>query len=239
MGDILLQSILLPLLVVTFTTAQRPSTLKVIDDLRYADPYMRAHRNLVLDELHAARLNASDLQSEMIQLMANQKQRYVELAVDAEKALVGDIDREIGDAPCLGYLRNIVENNMYMAGIFFTNCVDELDAKLDAETNSVYGELQRDEISFMRGKLLDAFNRENMVRDPERISEKLAAKTVQYQQLSTTAMAQWSSIVGRFRDRLVTVRSVYEQCLINNQNLLQLIFDNTKRQLSRICRHGL
>ena len=128
--------------------------MKVVDDLRYADPHLKAYRNLILDELHAARLNASELQSEMIQLMADQKQRYVELAVDVEKALVGDIDREIGDTPCLGYLRNIVENNMYMAGIFFTNCVDELDAKLDAETNSVYGELQRDEISFMRGKLL-------------------------------------------------------------------------------------
>ncbi|XP_055597584.1 uncharacterized protein LOC129747402 [Uranotaenia lowii] len=224
-------------LCVVKVTSQRPKTLRVIDDLRNTEPYHKSYRDFVLEELNKARLSASDVTSDFYQNMANVKESYVKLALDGEESLLDDVDRNVGDSACLDFIRNSTEHNMYMAGIYFTNCIDELDVKLSAETSSVYLEMQQDERSYINNKLLDVFRRENMVLDPETISNKFEKKQESLKSLPTGVVSKLASIVNRYRDRLVSVRNLYEQCLINNKNLLDLIFENTGRQLATICRH--
>ncbi|XP_058449134.1 uncharacterized protein LOC131429102 [Malaya genurostris] len=230
-------SVLSLLTIITIRMAQRrPSTLEVIDDLRNVEPYDKLHRDEVLLKLHEAKLDASELISDLYRNMTSIKHDYVHQAVEGEDELLNDVDKNTGDLVCLNYLRTIVEHNMYMAGIFFTNCIDETDYKLGTESNAVYGELYSHELKYARGKLLDAFHLGNIVIDPKSISQNLIAKLEQsYGELVSTL----DSIVNKFGNRLGMVKSLYTQSLINNKNLLQLIFEITKRQLNVICRHKL
>ncbi|XP_055644240.1 uncharacterized protein LOC129780228 [Toxorhynchites rutilus septentrionalis] len=223
----------------TISSAQRPETSRVVHVLRDVEPYHRHYREFIINEINKARLNMSDVTSELYRAMTDVKQEYVKLAVDAEKTLVDDVNRNTGDPPCLGFLRTTIEHNMYMAGIYFSNCIDDLEDKLDAETQSVYLELQHNEKNYVRKGFLDVFHRENIVLDPETISYKLEDRKASFQQVPKSVITGLTNIVDGFRDRLVTARTVYTTCLVNNRNLLQVILDNTKRQLNTICRHGL
>ncbi|XP_058819019.1 uncharacterized protein LOC131681933 [Topomyia yanbarensis] len=223
--------------ILSLTVAQREDSLKVIDTLRQLQPAYRDLQNFVVSAVANAKLNSTgaiyDFHSEIFEAKDNFLRSAITLETNALRHINGQTSDIDGN--CLAFLRNSIEVNLNIAGVSFTNCINAVDARLNAEIDQIYDGLQFNESSYTNASIYKVFRGQNIFVNPQGIVELLQGQLTQLQQTPTSLVAELGSLIDGFRVRLDVIRGNYRQCLTVNDQLLQTTINTVLIQLQQIC----
>uniref|UniRef100_A0A182MTU3 Protein TsetseEP domain-containing protein n=1 Tax=Anopheles culicifacies TaxID=139723 RepID=A0A182MTU3_9DIPT len=223
--------------VLSVTLAQRETSLRVIDALRELHPAYKELRDVVVNAVAGAKLNSSEVVYKFNVDIASRKESFMQTAIKAEANVLRQVNGQSisVDTSCLGFLRQSVDVNMNLAGVSFTNCLNNVDASLSTEITRVYNELQVNETSFVNLSVYDVFRGQNVFVNPQSIVDRLVEKLSSLQQAPVELTEELSLLVDAFEGRLGDVRAAYISCLTMNDQLLQNTLNTALLQLQQIC----
>uniref|UniRef100_A0A182W7L0 Protein TsetseEP domain-containing protein n=1 Tax=Anopheles minimus TaxID=112268 RepID=A0A182W7L0_9DIPT len=223
--------------VLSVTLAQRETSLRVIDALRELHPAYKELRDVVVNAVAGAKLNSSEVVFKFNVDIASRKESFMQTAIKAEANVLRQVNGQSisVDTSCLGFLRQSVDVNMNLAGVSFTNCLNNVDASLSTEITRVYSELQVNETSFVNLSVYDVFRGQNVFVNPQAIVDRLVEKLSSMQQAPAELTEELSLLVDAFEARLGDVRAAYTSCLTMNDQLLQNTLNTVLQQLQQIC----
>uniref|UniRef100_A0A182NTG7 Protein TsetseEP domain-containing protein n=1 Tax=Anopheles dirus TaxID=7168 RepID=A0A182NTG7_9DIPT len=237
MKSLALTTVVLLLGVLHVSLAQRETSLRVIDALRDLHPAYKELRDLVVNAVAGAKLNSSEVVYRFNVEVAARKESFMKNAIGSEASVLRQLNGQAVtvDTSCLGFLRQSVDVNMNLAGVSFTNCLNNVDASLSSEIALVYAELQVNETSFVNMSVYDVFRGQNVFVNPQTIVDRLVEKLSAMQQAPIELTEELAQLVDAFEGRLGTVQAAYSNCLTLNDNLLQTTLNTALQQLQQIC----
>ncbi|XP_050078217.1 uncharacterized protein LOC126565120 [Anopheles maculipalpis] len=223
--------------VLSITQAQRETSLRVIDALRELHPAYKELRDVVVNAVAGAKLNSSEVVYKFNVDIAARKESFMQTAIKSEAGVLRQVNGQSVsvDTSCLGFLRQSVDVNMNLAGVSFTNCLNNVDASLSSEIIRVYNELQVNETSFVNLSVYDVFRGQNVFVNPQTIVDRLVEKLSSVQQAPAELTQELAQLVDAFEGRLGDVRAAYTSCLTMNDQLLQNTLQTVLQQLQQIC----
>uniref|UniRef100_A0A182PCW9 Protein TsetseEP domain-containing protein n=1 Tax=Anopheles epiroticus TaxID=199890 RepID=A0A182PCW9_9DIPT len=223
--------------VMSVSVAQRETSLRVIDALRELHPAYKQLRDVVVQAVAGAKLNSSEVVYKFNIDIASRKELFMQTAIKTEANVLRQVNGQgvSIDTSCLGFLRQSVDVNMNLAGVSFTNCLNNVDASLASEITRVYAELQVNETSFVNLSVYDVFRGQNVFVNPQTIVDRLVEKLSSLQQAPIELTEELAQLVDAFEGRLGEVRAAYTSCLTMNDQLLQTTLGTVLTQLQQIC----
>lgn len=223
------------------TSAQREESLSVVETMALLPAAYRELQNYVVSAISNAKHNSSDAIYEFHNEVYVAKDTFIRSAINLEITTLNHLNnQEVSvDNGCLNLLRSSVDLNLQVSGVGFTNCIVDVDARLNAEIKQIYGQLELNESSYIQFSLYDAFAGRNIFQNPQDIKDQLLIKLAQLQQTPTELVTQLNALIQDFRTRLDVVRATYRQCLTVNNQVYQTAVDLILIQLQQVCKGAL
>uniref|UniRef100_A0A182QV91 Protein TsetseEP domain-containing protein n=1 Tax=Anopheles farauti TaxID=69004 RepID=A0A182QV91_9DIPT len=223
--------------VVNVSQAQRETSLKVVDALRDLHPAYQQLRDLVVNAVAGAKINSSEVIYNFNMEIASRKESFLQTAIQSEANVLRQVNGQAVtvDTSCLGFLRQSVDVNMNLAGVSFSNCLNNVDASLSSEVARIYTELQVNETSFVNLSVYDVFRGQNVFVNPQTIVDRLVERFSSLQQAPVELVGELTELVDAFAARLGGVQAAYSSCLSINDQLLQNTLSTALQQLQQIC----
>ncbi|KAL9706831.1 hypothetical protein quinque_010349 [Culex quinquefasciatus] len=221
--------------------ADRQETLDVVEKLRDAQIEFDTFRDYVSKEVTAAKQNSTQILVQFHQELVQVKELYLQQSFWAEEEILYQLNSQslyppvYVDNACLGYARVLVDDNMKVAGVEFTNCVLDVDALIREEIVKILEDLQQDATVADLNVLL-AMDRTNILTRPDDLIPKIADKLSVLEQLIPKIAQELNVAVDQFEARLGAIAKVYRVCLVENDNILKAALDNIRSQLLQICK---
>ncbi|XP_050100758.1 uncharacterized protein LOC126581266 [Anopheles aquasalis] len=217
--------------------AGRPVSYQVVQKLKEVEPVYKQLQDSVVNAVASAKLNTAARTDAFYRAVIADKESSLTQSVQMEDQFIFQLDNQAPsvDASCIGFLRTLVDNNMNVAGVGFTQCVKTVEKNLKAELDKIYELLLVDESDVFGLSLLDVFDGENMIADPAKIVAKLEAKEQDISRISLSFISEINSAVDTFASRLNDMTGSYKSCLLMNESILKATYDNSKTQLTGIC----
>nr|XP_019550533.1 uncharacterized protein LOC109420625 [Aedes albopictus] len=227
--------------VLGLASAQRENSLQVVETMALLPEAYRELQRYVVSAVADAKHNSSDAIYEFHREVYLAKDTFLRSAITLETNTLYHLNNQPleVDSGCLNLLRGSADLNLQVSGVGFTNCILDVDARLNAEIRNVYDQFQANESSYVQFSLYDAFAGRNIFQNPQDINDQLYIKLAQLQQLPTELVAQLSALVTDFRARLEVARSTYRQCLTVNNQVFQTAVDLILIQLQQVCKGSL
>ncbi|XP_035783115.1 uncharacterized protein LOC118461648 [Anopheles albimanus] len=217
--------------------AGRPVSYQVVQKLKEVEPVYKQLQDSVVNAVASAKLNTAAQTDAFYRAVIADKETSLAQSVQMEDQFIFQLDNQASsvDASCIGFLRTLVDSNMNVAGVGFTQCVKKVEKNLKAEVDKIYEVLLVDESDVFGLSLLDVFDGENMIADPAKIIAKLQAKEQDISRISLSFVSEINSAVDVFASRLKDMSGSYKSCLLENESILKVSYDNAKTQLTGIC----
>lgn len=236
-----MKAILVLVAVLGITSAQRDESLSVVETMALLPAAYRELQNFVVSVVSNAKHNSSDAIYEFHNEVYLAKDSFIRSAINLEMATLTHLNNQGAqvDNSCLNLLRSSVDLNLQVSGVGFTNCIVDVDARLNSEIQQIFEQLQFNETAYIQFSLYDAFVGRNIFQNPKEIQEQLYQKLAQLQQTPTELVTQLSALVNDFRLRLDVVRAAYRQCLTVNNQVFQTAVDLILIQLQQVCKGAL
>lgn len=227
--------------IIGLALAQRDESLKVVEVMALLPDAYRELQKYVVSVVADAKHNSSDAIYDFHREVYVAKDTFLRAAIILESNTLFHLNNQPlqVDAGCLSLLRSSADLNLQVSGVGFTNCIVDVDARLNAEVQQIYNQLQLNESAYVQYSLYDAFAGRNIFQNPQDISDQLYMKLSQLQQIPTELVAQLGSVITDFRARLEVVRATYRQCLTVNNQVLQTAADLILIQLQQVCKGSL
>lgn len=217
-------------------TGQREETLLVVEELREVHPAYRNLLNFVATLVERAKFNASGEIFNLHSDVATIKEQYAKSAISLEAEMAFHINGQDArvDAACLDLLSGNLLNDIHLAGIDFSNCILEVDGRLQNQIAEFYAQLQG-EGAYINSSFYEVFRGENIFLNPQSIINKLKDKHAEMDKLPYELEEVYNALIEKFKAELKDVRGHYNQCLVlDNQLLVSAIF-TLKSQFEIIC----
>uniref|UniRef100_A0A182IK37 Uncharacterized protein n=1 Tax=Anopheles atroparvus TaxID=41427 RepID=A0A182IK37_ANOAO len=217
--------------------AGRLASIQVVQRLKDIEPKYAEIQRLIINFVYAAKYNLVQRKDEFYQQLFVTKEGSLVGSIALENELLFQLDNQLEsvDRECLGMLRAIVDNNMNVAGVGYTNCANSVQDGLDRELQRTHKLLELAGLDIFYQRLLDAFEGENIFAGPERILAKLNSKSDEIDAVGIDYLSGFFDIVETFSSALWRLRNAYKMCLKTNESILNLTFEASQSQLTNIC----
>ncbi|KAL9706834.1 hypothetical protein quinque_010352 [Culex quinquefasciatus] len=174
---------------------------------------------------------ASDLLASGQREVLLTEESYVQTALNDEAELLNQLtgsDVQRNGPQCVEFIRTNVNLLMSLAGIAYTNCLNEVDEALFSKLSETTQTLSRDQYDQLN--LLAVFRGENIFADPAKIRQKLA----NWQQTRTELSPEvtTSALTAATFDELKTA---FRACMATAQSRLADNLNFTAQQVRAIC----
>uniref|UniRef100_A0A182J028 Protein TsetseEP domain-containing protein n=1 Tax=Anopheles atroparvus TaxID=41427 RepID=A0A182J028_ANOAO len=221
----------------TLSAAGRPASTEVVQKLKDIEPVYKNLQDTIVNAVAGAKLNTASKTDAFYQVIISNKEASLKQSIQLEDDFKYQLDNQAPstDSGCLGFLRTLMENNMNVAGVGYTNCVNTVEGGLKQELDKVYELLQVDESELFDMSLLDVFRGENIIADPAKIINKLNQKASEINGISLSFVADINAAVDGFATRLSALENSYKTCVLSNESILKQSFESSKMQLTQIC----
>ncbi|XP_053665733.1 uncharacterized protein LOC128715089 [Anopheles marshallii] len=228
---------LLCLGVAKLSEAGRPVSTEVVQKLKDIEPVYKQLQDTVINEVAGAKLATATRTDAFYKAVIADKEISLATTVQLEDDMVYQLNGQgpSADASCLQFIRSLVDSNMNVAGVGYSNCVNTVEAAVNEELDKVYQLLQIDESELFDISLLDVFRGENIIMDPSKIIQKLDDKRSEIDGISLNFVSTINAAVNAYASRLGDLQNSYKTCLLNNESILKLTFESSKNQLVQIC----
>uniref|UniRef100_A0A182S6R9 Protein TsetseEP domain-containing protein n=1 Tax=Anopheles maculatus TaxID=74869 RepID=A0A182S6R9_9DIPT len=217
--------------------AGRLASMKVVERLKEIEPKHAEIKYRIIKFVYSAKYNLVQRTDQFYkQLFAATEDSLVSV-IALEDEFVYQLDHQSAsvDQSCLNFLKRIVENNMYVAGVGYTNCINDVEQRIDKELKRVQKLLEVDESEVFYQSLLDVFEGENIIAGPEAILAKLKNKADEIDAFASDYFSALFDIVAQFSSRLCDLRNGYQACFNVNESILKGTFVTSENQLTSIC----
>ncbi|XP_058121287.1 uncharacterized protein LOC131282613 [Anopheles ziemanni] len=233
----LIFAIALVCLGVSLTEAGRTASTEVVQKLKAIEPIYKNLQDNIVNAVAGAKLNTASKTDSFYQAIIDNKEASLKQSIQLEDSFSYQLNNQAPstDSSCLGFLRTLMENNMFVAGVGYTNCVNTVEAGLKEELDKVYKLLQVDESELFDLSLLDVFRGENIIADPAKMIAKLNEKEAEINGISVSFVADINAAVDGYATRLSALENSYKSCVLSNESLLKQAFESSKMQLTLIC----
>ncbi|XP_035912894.1 uncharacterized protein LOC118512496 [Anopheles stephensi] len=229
--------VVLCLTVAQLSEAGRPVSTEVVQKLKELEPVYKQLQDKVINEVAGAKLTTASRTDAFYKGVIADKESSLAQSIQLEDDMVYQLNGQApsADSSCVQMLRSLTELNMNVAGVGYTNCVNKVEAGVNAELDKVYKLLQVDESELFDISLLDVFQGENIIVDPAKIISKLTEKKTEIDGISLSFVSDINAAVNAYASRLGDLQNEYKSCLLTNESLLKGSFENSKLQLVQIC----
>ncbi|XP_058060679.1 uncharacterized protein LOC131211283 [Anopheles bellator] len=221
----------------SFSEAARPVSSQVVQKLKDIEPVYKDLQDRVVNAVAGAKLSAATRTDAFYQTVIGDKEASLAQAEQLEDQLNYQLDHQsaLVETSCLGFIRSTLDSNMNVAGVGYTNCINTVEKGLKAEVDKIYEVLLVDESDIFGLSLLDVFNGENIIAGPAQIISKLEGKEKDIANISTGFLTEINAAVDGFSSRLNDLGAGYKSCLLTNESILKMAYENSKTQLTQIC----
>ncbi|KFB36716.1 AGAP008580-PA-like protein [Anopheles sinensis] len=211
--------------------------MEVVQRLKDIEPKHAEIKRRVINFVYSAKLNVVERMDEFYIQLFTEKEGSLTGSIVLEDEMLYHLDHQVESAErsCIDTLRNIVDSNMNVAGVGYTNCINSVQEGLERELERVLKLLQFDESKILYQRLLDVFEGENIIYDPERILAKLKDKGFEIDAMGSDCLSGVFEIVEKFAAALDDLRNAYQTCLTKNESILKIAYASTMSQLTNIC----
>ncbi|KFB36719.1 AGAP008579-PA-like protein [Anopheles sinensis] len=206
------------------------TSTEVVQKLNQTEKMYKHLQENIINIVAWVKLNTAAKTNAFYQTISDNKEASLKQSLQLEDAFSYQLNNEVlsPDSPCLGHLRAIMENNMFMAGVGYTNCVNTVEAGLKEE-------LEVDESELFDLSLLDVFRDENIIADPVKIIAKLNEKASEIRGISESFVTEINAAADGYATRLSALEKSYNSCVLSNESVLKQAFESSKIQLTQIC----
>uniref|UniRef100_A0A182KEA6 Uncharacterized protein n=1 Tax=Anopheles christyi TaxID=43041 RepID=A0A182KEA6_9DIPT len=158
-------------------------------------------------------------------------------SIDLEDDLLYQLNHQSQsvDRTCLDFLKSIVDININVAGVGFSNCINDVERGIDTELQWAQKMLDVDESEIFYQSLLDVFQDQNIIAGPDAIAAKLQEKAAEIDAFASDYMSGIFKVLEQFSCKLWGFRNGYQKCLNVNESVLKMAYDVSKNQLISIC----
>uniref|UniRef100_A0A182Q0L7 Protein TsetseEP domain-containing protein n=1 Tax=Anopheles farauti TaxID=69004 RepID=A0A182Q0L7_9DIPT len=217
--------------------AGRLASMQVVQRLKEIETKNADIFNRIINFVYSAKSNLVQATDEFYWQVIDAKEGSLEHSVALEDELLYQFAHQSNsvDGGCLSLLKTIVDNNMNVAGVGFTNCISTVGKGIDRELGEAQKMLNVDESEIFHQKLLDVFDGENIIVGPDAILGKLEHKANEIDGFTGDYMAGIYVALEKFSSKLWDLRNAYQGCLIENEAILKMTYDASMRQLTSIC----
>ncbi|XP_050095170.1 uncharacterized protein LOC126577531 [Anopheles aquasalis] len=217
--------------------AGRLASMQVVQRLKELEPKHAEIKYQIINFVATAKFNVVHKADDFYRRVFALKEGSLTASTVLEDELLYQLDHQLApaDRSCLGMLRTIVDNNMNVAGVGFTNCVSNVESELDRALERAHKTLQLDESEIFYQRLLDVFDGENIMAGPDAILAKLQSKADAIDGYSKDYISDIFVVVETFSTALDSMRRNYEQCLNTNERILRSTYEVSRSQLTEIC----
>ncbi|XP_050078425.1 uncharacterized protein LOC126565303 [Anopheles maculipalpis] len=217
--------------------AGRLASMKVVERLKEIEPKHADIKSRIINFVYSAKYNLVQKTDQFYKQLFATKEVSLDSAIALEDELLYQLEHQSTsvDRSCLNFLKIIVENNMNVAGVGYTNCVNDVERGIDMELERAQRLLEVDESEIFYHSLLDVFEGENIIAGPDAILAKLKSKADEIDGFASDFFTSIFGIVEQFSSRLWDLRNGYQSCLNVNESILKATSDASKNQLISIC----
>ncbi|XP_049286888.1 uncharacterized protein LOC125765603 [Anopheles funestus] len=217
--------------------AGRLASMQVVERLKEIEPKHAEIKYRIINFVYSAKYNLVQKSDEFYKQVFNAKEGSLGSTIALEDEMLYQLDHQSAsvDRSCLNFLKTIVENNMNVAGVGYTNCINEVEQGIDKELEHAQKLLEVDESEIFYQSLLDVFKGENIIAGPDAILAKLENKAAEIDAFASDYMSGIFNIVEQFTSKLWNLRNGYQTCLAANESLLKVTYDASISQLTNIC----
>uniref|UniRef100_A0A182WFL2 Protein TsetseEP domain-containing protein n=1 Tax=Anopheles minimus TaxID=112268 RepID=A0A182WFL2_9DIPT len=228
---------LLCLGVAQLSEAARPVSTEVVQKLKELEPVYKQLQDTVINEVAGAKLTTASRTDAFYKAVIADKEASLATSVQLEDEIIYQLNGQgpSADSSCLQMIRSLVDSNMNIAGVGYSNCVNTVEAGVNEELDKVYKLLQVDESELFDISLLDVFKGENIILDPSKIINKLNDKRTEIDGISLSFVSDINAAVNAYASRLGDLQNTYKTCLLTNESILKVTFESSKSQLTQIC----
>uniref|UniRef100_A0A182MA71 Uncharacterized protein n=1 Tax=Anopheles culicifacies TaxID=139723 RepID=A0A182MA71_9DIPT len=211
--------------------------MQVVERLKEIEPKHAEIKYRIINFVYSAKYNLVQKSDEFYRQVFNDKEGSLDKSIVLEDEMLYQLDHqpESADRSCLKFLKTIVENNMHVAGVGYTNCINDVERGIDKELENAQKLLEMDESEIFYQSLLDVFKGENIIAGPDAILAKLQNKSAEIDAFASDYMSGIFTIVEQFSSKLWSLRNYYQTCLSNNESILKVTYDASIAQLTNIC----
>ncbi|XP_049286890.1 uncharacterized protein LOC125765605 [Anopheles funestus] len=223
--------------VAKLSEAGRPVSTEVVQKLKELEPVYKQLQDTVINEVAGAKLATATSTDAFYKAVIADKETSLATSVQLEDDMIYQLNGQgpSADSSCLQMIRSLVDNNMNVAGVGYSNCVNKVEAGVNEELDKVYKLLQVDESELFDISLLDVFQGENIILDPSKIVTKLNDKRTEIDGISLNFVSTINAAVNAYASRLGDLQNTYKTCLLSNESILKATFESGKNQLVQIC----
>ncbi|EAT33952.1 AAEL013777-PA [Aedes aegypti] len=220
-----------------FAFAQRQPARDVITKFKEVAPQY-------LDLLKTGETELNKIRSETTDLIANfhvdviqTKESFVVDAISRETAMHFQINNqpESVDIVCLGFLNTTVDMSMNLAGVGFTNCINNVDDAFNGLVGNYFNVLGVQEGLLNELRLLDVFRGDNVFYTPQNIIDKLNKKLSEQKINPETFSEDLEQAVENLKNDLENILTAYGGCMTQADQLLKNGVDMMMMQLTFSC----
>ncbi|KFB36715.1 AGAP008579-PA-like protein [Anopheles sinensis] len=233
----LIFAITLVCLGVSLSEAGRTASTDVVQKLKEIEPIYKNLQDDIVNAVAGAKLNTASKTDAFYQAISDNKEASLKKSIAYEDEFINQLNNQApsADSSCLEWLRGNTENNMFVAGVGYTICVNTVEAGLKKELDKVYKLLQVDESELFDLSLLDVFRGENIIADPVKIIAKLNEKASEINSIAANFKADVNVSVDDYATRLIALEKSYKSCVLSNESALKQAIETSKMQLTQIC----
>uniref|UniRef100_A0A182LSX8 Protein TsetseEP domain-containing protein n=1 Tax=Anopheles culicifacies TaxID=139723 RepID=A0A182LSX8_9DIPT len=230
-----MKSFIVLLVMIGTVVADRPETVNVITTFKQILPLYNSSLSDNQIQIAAVKSNLTtqlvDIHLEIIAV----KERLVDTVIQSEDNMHKLMDAQVAaDKLCLSFVNASSEMNVNLAGVSFTNCINDADKAIYTSVGNYYAYMSdlEQQIDWMR--LLDVFRGHNVFHSPQPIIDKLNAKSELLRGNNGTNTTLETLPNQAYKD-LRYIQESYQTCMDDAFDLFKQGVNMCEMQMRMIC----
>ncbi|XP_040168466.1 uncharacterized protein LOC120903242 [Anopheles arabiensis] len=217
--------------------AGRLASMGVVQRLKELEPKHTEIKYRIINFVYSAKYSLVQKTDEFYKQVISAKEGSLANSIALEDELLYQLNHQTQavDSSCLDFLKSIVDSNINVAGVGFSNCINDVERGVESELHQAQKQLNVDESEIFYQSLLDVFQGENVIAGPDAIAAKLQKKAAEIDAFASDYMSGVFKVVEQFSSKLWDLRNGYQRCLNVNESVLKMAYDVSKNQLTSTC----
>ncbi|KXJ82157.1 hypothetical protein RP20_CCG015059 [Aedes albopictus] len=217
--------------------AYRQPSIDVINKFKEVAPKYLEMLTTGETELNKIRAEVTDVVANFHVDVIQAKETAVLDAISRESEMHFQINHqpEVVNDVCLGFLNISLDMSMNLAGVGFTNCINNVDDAFNGLIGKYFSALGVQEGMLNELRLLDVFRGDNVFYTPQNIIEKLEKKLSEQKINPETFTEELEQAKEALQNDLQTILVSYRGCLTQADQLLKNGVDMLTMQLTFSC----
>ena len=143
--------------------------MDVVQRLKELEPKHAEIKYRIINFVYSAKYSLAQKTGEFYKQVISAKEGSLANSITLEDELLYQLNDQTQavDSSCLDFLKSIVDSNINVAGVGFSNCINDVERGVESELHQAQKQLNVDESEIFCQSLLNVFQGENVIAGPD------------------------------------------------------------------------